>query len=334
MVHFPSLLLPLVAATASVAAAFVPSLHRLYARSPSRTPLLKMGADEFAFKVTSAAAKYSGGPVTVDLNVYNLNLEEASNEWSATLVQNSNAMLDGVYLEAKSNALVYVDTVVESIVRKSGEGLGIELLELAGGRADGVGITIVSGLVEGSVSENSGLVPGDSIIQMSVVKGSLEDEIATIKTECTDWETIVGKIGSLPPPSGDDEKLLVTVRRLRRKPTVTVNVQQGDGGSTKKLQVLAGQNLRRAMLNEGVQLNDKYAKSFISGKDKFGDCGSTGGCGLCKIAVTEGVEFLNEPDDNEKSFVKGDKQRLSCRTIVGYGMKEGSVSVQLVDPDN
>lgn len=293
-----------------------------------------MAADEFAFKVTAAAAKYSGGPVLVDMNAYNLNLEEASNEWTATLVQNSNTLPDGVYLEAKSNALVFIDTVVEYLVRKPGEGLGIELLELAGGRDDGVGITVVSGLVEGSVSENSGLVPGDSIIQVTVVKGALEDEIATIKTECSDWETTVEKIGSLPTPSGGEEKLMVTVKRLRRKPTVGVNVQQADGGSGKKLQILAGQNLRRAMLNQGVKLNDKYAKAFLNGEDKFGDCGSTGGCGLCKVAVTEGAELLNEPDDDEKSLVNGDNQRLSCRTIVGYGMKEGSISVQLVGPGN
>eukprot|EP00586_Coscinodiscus_wailesii_P008637 CAMPEP_0172522020 /NCGR_PEP_ID=MMETSP1066-20121228/292899_1 /TAXON_ID=671091 /ORGANISM="Coscinodiscus wailesii, Strain CCMP2513" /LENGTH=315 /DNA_ID=CAMNT_0013304987 /DNA_START=95 /DNA_END=1042 /DNA_ORIENTATION=- len=312
--------------------AFIPTFHQHPPLPQSKAPLFKMAADEFAFKVTSAAEKYSGGPVTADMNTFNLNLEEASSEWTATLVQNSNTLPDGVYLEAKSNALLFVDTVVNSIVRKSGEGLGIELLELAGGRDDGVGITVVSGLVEGSVSENSGLVPGDSIIQMAVVKGTFETEIAKIKTECSDWETMVGKIGSLPPPSAEDEKLMVTVKRLRRKPTVTVNVQTADGQSTKKLQVLAGQNLRRAMLNQGMQLSDKYAKSYLSGEDKLGDCGATGGCGLCKVAVAEGGELLNEPDDDEKSLVDGDNQRLSCRTIVGYGLKEGSISVQLVDP--
>ena len=166
-------------------AALVPATAFLAHPPPSATGTsLNMAGDEFAFKTTSAAEKYSGGPITVDLNVYNLNLEDAADEWTATLVASSATKPDGVHLEAKSNALVYVETLTYIVQRQAGEGLGLELLELAGGRDDGVGITVVSGLVEGSVSEGCGLVPGDSIVKMTVVTGAMELESASVGLEC------------------------------------------------------------------------------------------------------------------------------------------------------
>lgn len=315
----------------------LPSTVCAFVISPKTTPSSTrlFGADEFAFQTVPAAKKYSGGPVDVDLNIYNLSLEQAAEEWTATMVANSATQKDGVYLEAKSNRLVYCDVVTCKVQRKVGEGLGIELLELAGGRDDGVGITVVSGLVEGSVSEGSGLQPGDSIIQMAVVKGAMEVEKAAIDTQCCNWDKTVKKIGSLPATDGsDDEALLVKVKRLRRKPMVEVTVQQPDDSSSQKLELFAGENLRRAMLNQGVKLSDKYAKEFNSGdKDAFGDCGSEGSCGLCTIAVKEGAELLNDITDDEKRVLSGN-QRFSCRSIVGHGMKEGKMIVQLVKPDN
>ena len=138
-------------------------------------------------------------------------------------------------------------------------------------------------------------------------------------------------IGSLPAPSTDDdtEKLQVTIKRLRRKPTVTVTVTQEDE-KTNTLKLFAGENLRRGMLTRGVKFNDKLAKSFLAGEG-MGDCGSDGSCGLCTVAVTEGAELLSNPEDSEKEVLKGSNsnKRLSCRAIVGYGMKEGAIKVQL-----
>lgn len=295
------------------------------------------GADEFAFQTVPAAQKYSGGPVEVDMNIYNLSLEQATEEWTASRVVNSAVQKDGVYLEPKSNRLVYCDVITCRVLRQPGQGLGIELLELAGGRDDGVGITVVSGLVEGSVSENSGLKPGDSITQMAVVTGKMEMEQAVIDTECCNWDKTVELIGSLPPATEEgssDEALLVTVKRLRRKPIVEVKVQQPESDSSQTLELFAGENLRRAMLNQGVKLNDKYAKAFNSGdRDAMGDCGSEGGCGMCTVAITEGAELLNNITDDEKNALDGSK-RWSCRSIVGHGMKEGKITVRLVNPES
>ena len=206
------------------------------------------------------------------------------------------------------------------------------MLELAGGRDDGVGITVISGLVEGSVAEGSGLLPGDSITGMEVVKGKFEFEEASIATECCNWDKTVELIGSLPPCQGDDEAILVTVKRLRRKPRVEVTVQQQEGDKQNKLEVFAGENLRRAMLTQGIKLDDKYAQAFLSGnKDAFGDCGSDGGCGLCRCEVVEGAELLNEMAEDEKEALgEAGNQRWSCRAIVGHGMKEGKMTVKLL----
>jgi len=192
----------------------------------------------------------------------------------------------------------------------------------------------VSGFVEGGVSESVGLIPGDSIIKMAVVAGQfLEKDIAEINLECCNWDKTVELIGSLPAVNTNDEteRLQVTVKRLRKKPRVRVTVQQEDD-TTKTLQLFAGENLRRAMLVQGVKLDDKLAKAYKDG-DGMGDCGSDGSCGLCTVAVTEGIELLNEPESDERKLLKGkDKYRLSCRSIVGYGMKEGSIKVTL-NPD-
>ena len=166
---------------------------------------------------------------------------------------------------------------------------------------------------------------------MTVVTGAVETETASIGLECCNWDKTVELIGSLPAPTvGDDtERLQVTVKRLRKKPTVTVSVTQEDD-KTNTLQLFAGENLRRGMLTRGIKFNDKLAKSFLAGEG-MGDCGSDGSCGLCTVTVMEGAELLSEAEDNEKDILQGSSpdKRLSCRAIVGYGMREGVIKLQL-----
>ena len=299
---------------------------------PSNTQLY--GADEFAFKTVSAASKYSGGKFEVDKNLYNLSLEECMEEWTASNVVNSVSKKDGVYLEAKSNLLIYYDKVTCRIKRIPGQGLGIELFELAGGRADGIGITLVSGLVEGSVAEGSGLQPGDSIIDMTVVAGTMELDQGQASMECCDWDKTVEKIGSLPPATDDPtETLLVTVKRLRRKPVVKVTVNNTEN-SSKKFDIFAGENLRQGLLKRGYKLQDPFAKAFVSGASTEGisDCTTEKCYGDCTMIVEEGLSLLNDktPEDDADYGTDSDKRCL-CRSIVGNGMREGSLTVKLLE---
>ena len=271
-----------------------------------------------------------GGHVSVDMDKYNLPLEQAAEEWTANLVAESTTMAEGIYLGAQNPNTNFADTVkIPPIARIPGQGLGMELLELAGGRDDGVGITIVSALVKGGTSEGSGVLPGDSIVKIAVMKG--DDEIASIDTECKNWDATVEAIGSLPVVEEDgQQQLILTVKRLRRKPKVTVHFQyppdQGEEDTT--IELFSGENLRRAMLVRGIKLNDPLATRFDSGGT--GDCGAEGTCATCAVAVMDGLDLLNQPGQTEQGIFKAHpRRRLACRAIVGHGMQEGSMTVRV-----
>ena len=223
-------------------------------------------------KPTSAAETYRGaGPVQDEyMNRYNLPLEEAAEEWTANLVAESSLQAEGVYLGAKNTRDHFADTVKLRGIPRNKPGLGIELLEIAGGREDGLGITIVSGLVEGGTCENSGIMTGDSVVKIAVERLVEEttEEVASINTECLGWDATVAAIGSLPPAESEKEEYLtITVKRLRRKPKVTVTFEyppdQVDEATT--IELFSGENLRRAMLVKGIQLNDPLSRRFDSG---------------------------------------------------------------------
>jgi ferredoxin len=299
---------------------------------PSRTTKTTMQQGLSSTATTGPMeAETKASSTKVDMNVYNLPLDQAIEEWTANLVTESAMTAEGVYLGAKSSRDNFVDTErIIGILRKQGQGLGIELLEIAGGRQDGLGITIVSGLVPGGASEGKGLLLGDSIVKIAVHKTGQPDEIASIATECLGWDATVEAIGSLPAVETSNEYLIVTVKRLRRKPKVTVNFQyppdQGEEDTT--IELFSGENLRRAMLVRGIKLNDPLARRFDSGGS--GDCGAEGTCATCSVSVMSGMDLLNEPGLTEQQMLQNKPRwRMACRAIVGAGMKEGTMTVRL-----
>lgn len=303
-----------------------------HATSPLQSSAIKEEMNKFKEAINGASASKFGSTAFVDMNIYNLPLETAAEEWTANLVQESSLQAEGVYLGAKKSRENFVDTERSlAIPRKEGQGLGIELLEIAGGRGDGVGITVISGLVEDGASEGKGILPGDSIVKIAVKRvGEDDDEIASIATECLDWDATVEAIGSLPPPQSTDEYMVVYLKRLRRKPKVTVNFQYPpeQGEEDQKIELFSGENLRRAMLVRGIKLNDPLSKRFDSGGS--GDCGAEGTCATCAVHVTEGMELLNEPGQTEKGMLeKNPRWRMGCKAIVGHGMQEGTMTIKV-----
>ena len=82
------------------------------------------------------------------------------------------------------------------------------------------------------------------------------------------------------------------------------------------------------MLTRGVKLNDKFSKRFDSGGT--GDCGAEGTCATCVVSVTDGFDLLNKAGIQEQQIlVKNPRWRLACKAIVGFGMKEGSVTLRV-----
>ncbi len=46
--------------------------------------------------------------------------------------------------------------------------------------------------------------------------------VDAIETECFAYDKTVEAIGSLPPTESDEERIILTLKRLRRKPKVVV----------------------------------------------------------------------------------------------------------------
>lgn len=279
------------------------------------------------------------GLAQVDMNKYNLPLDQIEQEWCAAFVQKNIDREEGVYLGAKTDREIFVDTLVVSFPRLAEGGLGIQLAELAGGRDDGLGITVVTGLVDGGSAEVSDIIPGDSITEVSLIrrksqsdKQLVEQEQSwNLRTECFSYDKTVDSILSLPTAKeGFEDFFSLKLKRLRRRPKITVKLQyppeQNEPDMT--IEMNAGENLRQGMLVRGVKLNDPLAKRFDT--KSGGNCGAGGLCRTCGVCVMNGADMLNDQRVAEKQMLADNPRwRLACKAIVGYGMKEGEMTIRV-----
>jgi len=67
----------------------------------------------------------------------------------------------------------------------------------------------------------------------------------------------------------------------------------------KEIEVQAGENLRTAALNAGVNLYQGI-NGFGAGINKFVNCHGWGHCGTCRVNITKGVENASAPGMLEK----------------------------------
>ena len=258
-----------------------------------------------------------------EMNQYNMAYEDVIEEWSANALAKSPVREAGVYLGTRDDTNKFVDTLKFEVPRDGG--LGIELLEIAGGRGDGVGITICAGLVPGGNAANTGIIPGDSISSLEVE--GIDNPDAAVRTECLDYDATIDAIVGLP--SGGDI-LIVTVKRIRRKPKTTVVLQYPPEMNEPdvSLELFSGENLRRAMLVRGIKLNDPLSRRFDSGGT--GDCGADGTCATCVVSIAQGGHLMSPPGLQEQQIlVKNPRWRMACKTIIGYGAQEGKMVVQV-----
>ena len=82
------------------------------------------------------------------------------------------------------------------------------------------------------------------------------------------------------------------------------------------------------MLTRGVKLNDALSRRFDSGGT--GDCGAEGTCATCAVNVIKGMELLNPIKIQEQQIFQNKHQwRMACKAVVGYGMTEGEMTIQV-----
>mmetsp|Transcript_17832 Transcript_17832/g.40918 ORF Transcript_17832/g.40918 Transcript_17832/m.40918 type:complete len:356 (+) Transcript_17832:169-1236(+) len=259
----------------------------------------------------------------VDENTYNVDAETAADIWTVSVsADNRLDRAAGVpFLDSKSKDHFVDDLRV--VVSRNG-GMGIELLELAGGRADDYGLTIVSG-VSGN-AEKAGIITGDSIASVEVnrVDGSgtnVEESREMFDCECRNFDATIGLLGSFPP---EIESLTLNIKRIRRWPKVKVVVayppsQCADGVDNEEtLELFAGENLKRALQTRGIIFEDRDAA-------KCDFCG-----GKCTVAIDMGMQLMNPMGLTEEKLMKRNpKCRLSCKTVVGYNMQEGNARMRI-----
>lgn len=297
------------------------------------------------------------GERTADMNQYNLPINEIETQWKATIVPKTIESDGGIFLGVQDDVNLFIDIVKVVLPRPPMDcGLGIELQEIAGGRGDGLGITLVSGFVVGGWIQKHcterDIQLGDSIVSLSVMKrrgggdtsssssivstlsssGILVDTEETIQasTECLGYDATVDAIRSLPPAQSQDEKLLLTLKRLRRKPTLQVNLRYppSQNEPDASIELFAGENLRLGMLARGVKLNDPLAKRFDT--KSAGNCGAGGLCRTCAVGVLRGGDLLSPQKVAERQMLEDQPRwRLACKSFVGYGMEEGSITIQV-----
>mmetsp|Transcript_25829 Transcript_25829/g.54138 ORF Transcript_25829/g.54138 Transcript_25829/m.54138 type:complete len:375 (+) Transcript_25829:115-1239(+) len=300
--------------------------------------------------LNSDKAYPSVGPAAVDMNAYNVPLSTSLSEWTALLSPSDSLQSRGIFLSARNRREHFVDTLRFAVKREGG--LGLMLREIAGGREDGAGITVVEEVLPGGNAEGVGIAEGDSIVgatlalrQSSSSSSSAQsnetpplqtvEERIDLATECLGYDATISALASLPPPSSPSEELLLTVKRIRRQPGVDVTLRYPPSSNEPDatLRLFAGENLRRAMLTRGIKLNDPLARRFDSGGR--GDCGADGTCATCAVGIGRGEgssssSLLSPMKDTERQILKEKPGwRMACKVVVGYGMREGDLVVRV-----
>jgi len=317
----------------------------------SSNAFIHSASSPFSTQLQESALPFAGsGPRQVNMNSYNLPLDVIGQEWTANLVAKTVDDDGGIFLGCKQNREYFVDQLQVVIPRpQNGVGLGLGLIELAGGREDGLGITVISELIEGgyvqSCIDSLGIMPGDSISSITIVRNkntrtstgdsiqvglTNEEEIITAAIECLGYDATVDAILALPPADSESESMVINLRRVRRKPKVKVTLKYPPSLDEKDatLELFAGENLRLGMLVRGIKLNDPLARRFDTKSE--GNCGAGGLCRTCSVSVLRGADLLNPQKPAEKQMLQDNPRwRLGCKAFVGYGMKEGEMVIQV-----
>ena len=210
----------------------------------------------------------------------------------------------------------------------------MELLEIAGGRSDGIGITIVSAVTKGGNAEKAGIIPRDSIFAVTVYETSTSAAVVGLgiveETNsrmrgclCRNFDNTIDALANFPVENA--ETLYLDVRLIRRWPKVQVQVeyppsQCAEGvDNVKNIELFGGDNLKRALLNRGIVMDDP-------GQPKCDYCGSN----ACYVSIFRGMPLLNPMGLTEEKLMKRNPRvRLSCKTTVGYNMQEGELGLRV-----
>jgi ferredoxin len=225
---------------------------------------------------------------------------------------------EGIFgLDSKDNA--YGIEVVKTNVNVIPGGLGLILTEVAGSN-DGRGLVLVSDVTGNALEADPPILVGDVItaIMTPEFKG---------RTTGLNYDRTVEVIGEAKEATTNG-MITLEINRLVERAAITVEVD--DGTSVRKIEALAGENLRRLLLRKHTQLYDDRSKRFDM-PFATGDCGGEGLCGTCLVNVKQGDELLGPKSMDEELVTRGrpTSWRASCRAVVGPDNQGGTIRLEI-----
>ena len=232
-------------------------------------------------------------------------------KWGVCVEEQTSFKSGGLRFNVNDDNSYVVDTI-QNVVLTRAPGLGVELLEVAN-NGEGVGIVVVEGTVPGTSAADADLRQGDCIGSVGPPGGPF------VNVEARDWDGLVEALGDV---EGDQVELVV--KRLAKAPVVNVVVKYpNDEEPEETIQLIAGENLRQALLTRRIKLNDPLARRFDS-QSTGGDCGADGTCCTCAVAVLDGAELMSPQKTQERQIMKTlnhPRFRLACKARVGKDLE-------------
>ena len=199
----------------------------------------------------------------------------------------------------------------------SAPGLGIVLEEYGSGEG-GVGLTLITGLVEdGNAAKATALLqPGDVITSVRSAAGSSY-------TECQNYDRTIDALSSLAPAPSP---ALLTVKRLVKVPTVacTVMFPREEKRADKEIYLFKGMQVRQALIRNGIKVQS---------------CNDDLQCLVkCGMVVRNGRALLQPQETQEKQMLNNKRMkepnwRLSCRSVIVDELEEDAKMVIRIRPD-
>ena len=145
-------------------------------------------------------------------------------------------------------------------------------------------------------------------------------DVTSVKTECLGYdstvEALVGMLSALDASTVQEASVSLTLKRLRRRPVVDVRLiyPPEQNLEDEVIHLQPGDNLRLAMLQRGVKLNDPFAARYDGKAANGGNCGGGSLCRTCAVSVLRGGELLSTPKQNEQTMMKDSPRwRLACK---------------------
>lgn len=211
--------------------------------------------------------------------------------------------------------------VVKTDIHDVDQGLGLVLTEMAG-NPDGRGLVLVSEVSGNAAKAHPAIHVGDAIT--GVFAGPFRGRTTGLNYERTVEVITAAKEAAV------DGKITLELNRLVERAKIKVEVLDAMGHITKTIDALAGENLRRLLLRQGIKLYDNKTKRFDM-PYSTGDCAGEGICGTCLVDVKEGADLLNPKDATEHFITKQrpGSWRAACRAVVGAENKPGTIRVCL-----